>query len=142
MITKLLYRKKKDSKFTGSTKNKKDMIDIKIVLGILLIHWVADFLCQTDYMAQNKSRTMNALLLHTVVYTAVWIAPTVMIIGQNAGWFLLVTLIAHTVQDYITSRINSKLWADKKVHWFFVSIGFDQLLHYTQLIGTYYLLTK
>ena len=118
------------------------MIDIKIIFGILVLHWIADFLCQTDYMAQNKSKTMNALLLHTVVYTVIWLAPTIMVMGQTAGWFLLVTLIAHTATDYITSRINSKLWTDKKVHWFFVSIGFDQLLHYTQLLLTYYLLTK
>lgn len=26
------------------------------------------------------------------------------------------------------------------VHWFFVSVGFDQILHYIQLFLTYYLL--
>lgn len=128
------------------TKSSK-MIEIKIVLGILLMHFIADFLCQTDYMAVNKSKSNKALLLHTSTYSVlmligVAIMLPVEIMGIGAVKFAAITLIVHTVQDYITSRVNSKLWADKKVHWFFVSIGFDQLLHYTQLILTYYWLTK
>lgn len=37
---------------------------------------------------------------------------------------------------------NGSLWEQKKVHEFFVSIGFDQLLHYIQLILTFKLLTS
>lgn len=33
---------------------------------------------------------------------------------------------------------NPKLWAKGDVHNFFVSVGFDQVLHYTQLFLTYY----
>jgi hypothetical protein len=51
-----------------------------------------------------------------------------------------ITFVAHTATDYVTSRINARLWEEKKVHWFFVSIGFDQFLHYTQLLLTYHLL--
>jgi len=56
--------------------------------------------------------------------------------------FFLITFVAHTITDYFTSRLNSKLWAEGKVHWFFVSIGFDQILHYIQLFSTYQILTK
>jgi hypothetical protein len=49
----------------------------------------------------------------------------------------MITFVCHTVTDYITSRINSRLWLAQRVHDFFVSIGFDQVLHYTQLYITY-----
>lgn len=76
-----------------------------------------------------------------------------------------ITFICHTITDYFTSRLNAKLWnkvsyymdedmcralgrsyckgeRQKYAHNFFVSIGFDQLLHYVQLFLTFYLLTK
>jgi hypothetical protein len=38
--------------------------------------------------------------------------------------------------DYITSRISSKLWAKRDWHRFFVTIGFDQLIHHATLALT------
>ncbi len=55
-------------------------------------------------------------------------------------YFCMITLITHTITDYFTSRLNSKLWAGGKVHYFFVSVGFDQVLHYGQLFLTYHYL--
>ncbi len=137
-------------------------INIYAVLIILLIHWIADFVLQNDDMAQGKSKNNAWLLAHTCLYSFVWIiAGGVVIVTKmtlanqkycdkncahfdapKVFLFALITLIFHTVQDYITSRINSRLWAEKKVHLFFVSIGFDQLLHFIQLIVTYQLLIK
>jgi len=63
--------------------------------------------------------------------------------GDNLlGLFLPITFVAHTITDYFTSRLNSKLWVEGKVHYFFVAVGGDQILHYVQLFTTYYLLTK
>jgi len=106
-------------------------------------HWVADFVLQTDWQAQNKSKRWDALLSHTGIYSMVITALIALIFDLtpvNLFLFLGITFICHTATDYVTSRINSKLWADKKVHWFFVSVGFDQLLHYAQLFLTYELL--
>lgn len=60
----------------------------------------------------------------------------------SSAYFWLITFIAHTITDYFTSRLNSKLWSEGKVHNFFVSVGFDQVLHYVQLFTTYYLLKQ
>ena len=54
--------------------------------------------------------------------------------------FVLITFICHTITDYFTSRLNSKLWQKGEVHYFFVAIGGDQILHYIQLFLTYQLL--
>jgi uncharacterized protein DUF3307 len=48
------------------------MIDLKIVISILFIHFVADFIFQTDYMALNKSKNNLALVTHTIVYTSIF----------------------------------------------------------------------
>jgi hypothetical protein len=121
-----------------------------IIIVLLAIHWFADFVMQTDKMAQGKSKNSLDLLNHTLTYSGFFVVALfplcLALYGVHADvmekvfLFALITLAIHTVQDYITSRINSKLWNDKKVHLFFVSIGFDQLLHFVQLILTYKLL--
>jgi len=119
-----------------------------IIIVLLFIHWVSDFVLQTDKMAQGKSKNFTDLISHTSVYSLVFgIGICILIISGitkgeplNIFPFISITFVAHTIQDYITSRINSKLWAEKKVHWFFVSIGIDQFFHFVQLILTYKLL--
>ena len=132
--------------------------DIYIVLGIILIHWFADFVCQSDWQAKNKSKQWGALLSHTVIYSLIWavfgyLNLMILIITTECKYdfvhqelidvfyFAVITFIIHTIQDYFTSRLNSKLWTEGKVHLFFVSIGFDQVLHYAQLLLTYKLLS-
>ena len=127
------------------------MIDLKIVLAIILIHWFADFVLQTDKQARGKSKNWNDLLSHTGTYSVIWLIPIILLFPKDwtTSQYVLtsllfggITFITHTITDYFTSRLNSKLWSEGKVHYFFVSVGFDQVLHYTQLFLTYYLLTR
>jgi Protein of unknown function (DUF3307) len=118
------------------------MINVTAVLVIIAIHWIADFILQTDKQAKGKSKNWGDLISHTFTYSICWLLPAILMLGFNGVLFVLITFIAHTITDYFTSRINSKLWAKGDVHNFFVSVGFDQLLHYTQLILTYYFLTN
>ena len=122
------------------------MIEIKIILLIMFIHWFADFICQSDEIAKNKSKSFSALTKHTAIYSTIFglaacffmdytnsIIPTI---------FAGITFVTHTLIDFITSKINSKLYSDGKTHWFFTSIGFDQFLHLSILMGTYLLLNN
>ena len=127
-------------------------INIWVVLGIIVIHWFADFVLQTEEMAQGKSKNWSDLLNHTMTYSLIWYVIGTILIVVNLNWpffdypswaltkFVVITFIAHTATDYYTSRVNSMLWEKKEVHNFFVSIGFDQVLHYIQLFLTYQLL--
>lgn len=110
------------------------------IFSIIIIHFIGDFVLQTDKQAKGKSKNWNDLLSHTVTYSLCWIIPAILMLGYNGAIFVIVTLVAHTITDYFTSRLNSKLWSEGKVHYFFISIGFDQVLHYIQLFLTYYLL--
>lgn len=113
------------------------------IFSIILIHWFADFVLQTDKQAKGKSKNWLDLLQHTVNYSLVFLFISFFILPElNPIWFFLITFTCHTITDYFTSRLNSKLWSEGKVHNFFVSIGFDQVLHYVQLFTTYYYLKQ
>ena len=127
-----------------------------IALYLMLLHFIGDFVCQTNAMALGKSKKWGALLSHVATYTAI------IYIGVGFNWtFAAITFVAHFATDAVTSRINSKLWFielgeqydtgrrdgvyfkkyhanvfPNRRHWFFVSIGADQLLHAAQLFLT------
>lgn len=116
------------------------MINIYVLFAILIIHWIADFVLQTDQQAKNKSKDSWALMAHTSIYSLIWLIPTYFVLSFNCFTFVLITFIAHTITDYFTSRLNTYLHKKGDIHNFFVSVGFDQILHYVQLILTYKLL--
>lgn len=144
-----------------------------MIYVLLVAHFVADFIAQSDWMALNKSKRWDALAIHVGAYISVmalmvvWcgaLIPLPIPAMRDTGvlLFVLVNAAAHFVQDAITSRINSRLWFvdgvrtvqhpheswpgavvqtyevayNDKRHWFFVGIGFDQLLHYITLFVT------
>jgi hypothetical protein len=98
------------------------------VLMLVWTHWFADFVCQTDEMALNKSKSNKWLSIHVLVYSVCFIWM---------GWkFALINGICHWITDFITSRINSHLVKLESKHWFFTCIGFDQAIHITTLLLT------
>ena len=116
---------------------------VTIIYVLLVAHFVGDFLCQTDWMALNKSKRLDALALHVGVYIGVvafiyfLFLKQILFTDAADGWaFIAVNAVAHFVQDAITSRINARLWQANQRHWFFVGIGADQLLHYVTLFVT------
>lgn len=109
-------------------------------LALLAVHWVADFVLQTHWQAQNKSERCDALARHVGCYTLCLFvaAPFIFGIPENFGLFFFVALngALHFVTDYFTSRWSSRLYAKQDWHNFFVVIGFDQLIHQATLCGT------
>lgn len=110
---------------------------LQVPLMLLVIHWIADFRLQANWMAMQKSEStwngISALTLHVTVYSLCFL------------WFGLLfvwwTFATHFVTDAITSRVNSYLYRRDMRHLFFVSIGFDQLIHATTLALTWKWLT-
>lgn len=87
---------------------------------------------------------MQDLLNHTMVYSGVFTIASIIYTVATGNYLMLVfgpvTLLFHTTTDFFTSRLNSKLWAKGDVHNFFVSVLFDQFLHFVQLFLTFYYL--
>jgi hypothetical protein len=129
---------------------------------LIFAHFMGDFVFQTDEMAVNKSKSWGALTEHVawVTWALFLVLPTLIPEFPGLGpvlAFLGVNFAAHFLIDAVTSRITSKLWFIEleptvlplsggfthyaKIlptrHWFFVMIGFDQLLHYITLALTY-----
>ena len=163
---------------------------MRFMLVLLTAHFVGDFLCQTDRMAVNKSKSFKWLAIHVATYTAVVATATVAWAWLESGqtwfdpmvfvWFTLATFVTHFLTDAVTSRWTTRLygagpwlssedehdlalemaldeadrtmvpfatldtrvaqfqesmgaWAETRLpfqrHWFFVVIGFDQLIH-------------
>ena len=114
------------------------MIDLGIVFVLLFTHWLADFVLQTDQMAKGKSTSNKWLSIHILCYSLPFLT-FMLTLGVVKGLiFVAVNAVAHFVTDYFTSRLSSKLWNEGQVHYFFVIIGFDQMIHMMTLIGTYY----
>lgn len=120
-------------------------LPINLVLWILFWHWIADFVCQTDYMAKNKSKIWKVLFEHVCTYSMVLCLGLTLVYRGKWGigfssfsmaYFYCANFIGHFCTDAITSRITSRLLAAGKHHWFFVVIGIDQFIHYTTLILT------
>lgn len=117
-------------------------MEITIIFAILIIHWIADFILQTDSQAKGKSKKWKPLLQYTINYSLVWFLIVGLFLGlEKAIIFTSITFVAHTITDYFTSRLNSRLWAQGRTHDFFVAVGFDQILHYVQLFLTYLLIS-
>lgn len=124
------------------------MNEILALLVILVTHWLADFVLQSDNIAKNKSKSIKILLTHGFQYSLVWgiclfllLLPRLdkeAIIFISA--FVSITVITHSVVDFFTSKINSFLLSKGKTHEFFIVVGLDQILHYIQLYLTFKLL--
>lgn len=104
-------------------------MSIVAILTLVWLHFLGDFILQTDKMATGKSKSNKILLIHVAVYSL-----PLLIIGVE---FAIVNLILHFVVDYFTSRATSRLWQRGERHWFFTVIGLDQTLHMTCLVLTY-----
>lgn len=108
-------------------------------LSLLVAHWLADFVFQTHWQSINKSKNNVALFRHVMIYTFIIGAFCAIIIFPfdiRVTVFVAINGVLHFITDYFTSRLNAYLWAKKDVHNFFVSVGFDQLIHQLTLAGT------
>lgn len=110
-------------------------------LALLAVHWLGDFVLQTHWQAQNKSKNWEALTHHVLTYSAVLVVGTLCIFvspsnGLPITLFVLCNGLLHFATDAITSRMTSRLYAQQRWHDFFVVVGFDQLIHQATLAAT------
>ena len=108
------------------------------LVALLTVHWIADFLCQTRWMAENKSKRIDALSAHVATYSVVLGLAALVLFGAsiNLIWFILANAVLHFVTDFFTSRATTALWQQQNVYGFFAVIGLDQLLHQFALAAT------
>lgn len=117
-------------------------MDFKLFLLILVVHFLADFVLQTDWQVKNKNNNFKALISHTLTYSLVWFAMSFVILENTISSviFAIITFVTHTITDNITSKYVKYFFDKKDTHNGFKIIGFDQILHYLQLYLTFKIL--
>jgi hypothetical protein len=114
------------------------------LLLIFVVHFLGDFVFQSSKMATGKSKSIKWLSIHVGVYALVSLISLI-VLGNFFGNFLvgfywwITNVILHFIVDFFTSKITSRFWEQKNMRFFFVMIGFDQLLHAICLISTFYI---
>ncbi len=114
------------------------------ILLLFVVHFFGDFVFQSSKMATGKSKSIKWLSIHVGVYGLVSLISLI-ILGSFYHNFLfgfywwITNVILHFVVDFFTSKITSRFWEQKNMRFFFVMIGFDQLLHAICLISTFFI---
>ena len=113
-------------------------------VALLAVHWFADFVLQSRWMSVNKSKRLDALLLHVGTYTGALLVGSGLVIGLRQISLLVLFVGAngclHLATDFVTSRVTSYLWNRQREHDFFVVVGLDQLIHQASLGATLWLI--
>jgi hypothetical protein len=112
------------------------------ILIILVIHYLGDFVLQTHEQSQRKSSENKWLVYHTGSYSLIWLLAAWGLYSSftAALVFAVITFVAHTATDWVTSRVGKPFWESGDYHNGFSVVGFDQVLHYVQLLLTHSLI--
>jgi membrane protein insertase Oxa1/YidC/SpoIIIJ len=124
-------------------------IPLNVIITVLVAHFIADWLCQSREVADNKSKDNLVLLMHCIIYgmgiyfiTGFFNAIFKYTSEDIIFLWAIINTVAHFMTDYVTSRLTSAMYKEQRYREFFLIIGFDQLIHGVWLFTSYAALTK
>jgi hypothetical protein len=113
-----------------------------VITYVLFAHFVSDFVLQTRWMAENKSKNGRALLSHILVYTVGMCCFLTCYLPEawyNVCMYCALNGFLHFCVDYVTSQASSYYYSvNDKMFW--CVIGADQWAHGAILINTIFIL--
>ena len=116
------------------------VFNLYLILSIIWLHFVADYIFQSSWMASNKSSDTSALLSHVACYTlTLGVGGFILSLGDVNDFLLpwvILNGVLHFTTDYIFSKISTKLLDHDDLRMVFVMDGLDKCVHYTCLFGT------
>lgn len=126
-------------------------MNLLIINVVLFGHWISDFVLQKNKKKNRKkikNKNVKHILPHTLLYSL--ILTFLILISQLSNiidcrydfsllYFFMTTYITHFLTDYFITKRNEKHLKNNNRHYYFVTIGLDQFLHYSMLFGTLYL---
>lgn len=114
------------------------------MIGLLFFfHYVADFMCQSRMMGENKSKSFEWLITHVSVYIIVLGILSFPLFESWIGFtfWIVINYCLHLTTDFITSRLSTYFYLKKNMYGFWNVIGIDQTIHFVTLYYTYTWLT-
>ena len=122
------------------------------LIYILLAHFFSDFVMQSDEMAKGKSTSLYWLTRHVFAYSKTFFVFSILfffiliLCGEkcdpNLAWIVVIYIFfnstLHWITDYFTSKQVKKYFDKQDFYKGFIIIGFDQFIHTTTLILTFY----
>ena len=108
-----------------------------IVAILISVHLLADFLFQTSTYSEKKRKMLKPLLLHCFIYFIIFEIVLLPIL-QFKKLFLLGVIISvlHFLIIFIKNKLE-KSFPQRRLQLLFFS--FNQVIHFTILIGMYYI---
>lgn len=112
-------------------------------------HYIFDFIFQTSWQAENKSKNEHALSNHCWVYSLSMMVVTFVYFNlfSEIHWGLLESVgtlmffySAHFVTDFFTSKKTARHFRRKNYHMGFVIVGLDQFIHFLTIMVPIYIL--
>jgi hypothetical protein len=112
-------------------------LDWTLVLA-LITHFIADFICQSRKMGKYKSSSIYWLSAHILIIFSLFTPFGLKFAIKNALIHMLIDgtiwngyKLSVKLRDKNATASTWKYWKD---HWFYVTIGFDQLLHVLTIV--------
>lgn len=113
-------------------------------IGLFFAHWIGDFVLQPDWMALNKSKSLECLLAHVGFYgvpITIYMLFADLIFGPTSGFlvtFVWINIVLHGMMDFVTSRASARLPHNEQWrHRLFCIVGFDQFCHHAMFLYTF-----
>lgn len=97
-----------------------------MVILIIWLHFIADFICQPRYIADNKNKYLHILAVHATIYSIFFIFW--------GPYVYLLILLSHFFIDFVSSKFTHYFMTKKQFYWFFTTIGIDQAVHLTSIL--------
>lgn len=120
-----------------------DYLSLFTVCWFWGFHYIVDFILQTNWQAENKSKNEQALANHCWVYSIVMASVGFVYFDVftethwgflQIGASLMYLFSTHFVTDYFTSRKTARYFRKKNYHMGFVVVGLDQFIHFLTIM--------
>lgn len=126
-------------------------MQINILIGFLISHFISDFVLQPRDIAESKGFNIKSLIVHGGEYFVYFTVINMLILLPFYGNVLVylrvidfcaINTVAHLLIDFITSKLTSRYYKNGDNKMFFNIIGFDQLLHTSIIVYSYFQIFK
>jgi uncharacterized membrane protein len=110
-----------------------------LFIWILFLHWFADYICQPQYVNENKTKNWEVLVIHVFLYSLILFSGTALTaqFGINELCrFAVINFFIHYIIDCVTIYFVNKSLEEKNISLFLKIMGFDQFIHAATLIIT------